>query len=151
MKARILNEQAGRTHLLIFAAGDEVLGSLGAFVREKRINGAWIMGLGAVERAKVGFFDPNRKEYVTHEIAEQTEVLSLTGNAGWLDREPRIHAHVVLGRANGAAIGGHLMSAIVRPTLEVLLIETVSRIRRGTDAATGLALIIPEPEPACGD
>jgi hypothetical protein len=37
--------------------------------------------------------------------------------------------------------GGHLMSAIVRPTLEVVLTESPGFLKRQTDPATGLALI----------
>ena len=51
------------------------------------------------------------------------------------------HAHVVLGRSDGSAIGGHLVEAHVRPTLEVVLVETPAHLRKRIDAETGLALI----------
>ena len=43
--------------------------------------------------------------------------------------------------ANGTAHGGHLMEAHVRPTLEVILVESPQHLRRQTDAESGLALI----------
>jgi predicted DNA-binding protein with PD1-like motif len=55
--------------------------------------------------------------------------------------EPKIHAHVVLGKADGAALGGHLLEAHVRPTLEVMLVESPNHLRRKYDPETGLALI----------
>jgi predicted DNA-binding protein with PD1-like motif len=48
---------------------------------------------------------------------------------------------VVLGRRDGSARGGHLLSAKVRPTLEVILTESPSYLRRAHDPASGLALI----------
>jgi len=47
----------------------------------------------------------------------------------------------VLGKRDGSACGGHLIRASVRPTLEVMLVEAPSYLRRRTDSATGLALI----------
>jgi predicted DNA-binding protein with PD1-like motif len=57
------------------------------------------------------------------------------------DGEPNIHAHVVLGKANGDAVGGHLIEALARPTLEVILTESPAHLRRRKDPETGLALI----------
>jgi uncharacterized protein len=74
-------------------------------------------------------------------IDEQVEVVSLVGNVARGDDGPRLHAHVVVGRKDGAAYGGHLLEAVVRPTLEIVLVETPARLRRRTDPSTGLALI----------
>lgn len=54
---------------------------------------------------------------------------------------PQLHAHVVVGKSDGSAHGGHLLSARVRPTLEVVLVESPAYLRRETDEETGLALI----------
>ena len=55
--------------------------------------------------------------------------------------EPKIHAHVVLGKADGVALGGHLLEAQVRPTLEVMLVESPKHLQRQHDQESGLALI----------
>jgi uncharacterized protein len=52
-----------------------------------------------------------------------------------------VHAHVVLGRSDGTAYGGHLLAAHVWPTLEVVVTEEPRHLRRTIDAQTGLALI----------
>jgi uncharacterized protein len=54
-----------------------------------------------------------------------------------------MHAHVVLGKPDATAHGGHLVEAHVRPTLEVILGESPRFLQRGVDAETGLALIDP--------
>lgn len=52
-----------------------------------------------------------------------------------------MHAHVVVGLRDGSARGGHLLSANVRPTLEVILTESPSYLKRVHDPESGLALI----------
>jgi predicted DNA-binding protein with PD1-like motif len=55
--------------------------------------------------------------------------------------------HVVLGKSDATAHGGHLLEAVVRPTLEVILVESPKHLRRRHDPETGLGLIhISEPD-----
>ena len=72
---------------------------------------------------------------------EQVEVLSLIGDVALKDDAPQVHAHVVVGRSDGTTLGGHLVEARVRPTLEVILVETPEHLRKEVDPETGLALI----------
>jgi predicted DNA-binding protein with PD1-like motif len=48
---------------------------------------------------------------------------------------------VVVAKRDGTAHGGHLLHAIVRPTLEVILTESPAWLHREFDEASGLALI----------
>jgi hypothetical protein len=57
------------------------------------------------------------------------------------EKKPRLHAHVVVGKRDGTAHGGHLLQARVRPTLEVILTESASYLARRHDPESGLALI----------
>lgn len=54
---------------------------------------------------------------------------------------PGLHLHAVLGVSDGSTRGGHLLQAIVRPTLEVMVKETPIDIRRKERPELGLALI----------
>jgi predicted DNA-binding protein with PD1-like motif len=72
---------------------------------------------------------------------EQVEVLSLVGGIALKDNTPQVHAHVVLGKVDGTAHGGHILEAHVWPTLEVILTESPNHLRRRIDPETGLALI----------
>ena len=66
------------------------------------------------------------------------EVLSLAGDiALGEDGEPKVHAHVVVGKAHG----GHLLEAHVWPALEVVLVQPPHELRKRVDPETGLALI----------
>ncbi len=57
------------------------------------------------------------------------------------DGKASLHIHVVLGLSNGVTRGGHLISGTVRPTLEVVLIDTPSHLRRKKKPDIGIALI----------
>ena len=55
--------------------------------------------------------------------------------------KPTVHAHVVVGCWDGSTRGGHLLQAHVRPTLEVMLVESPAHLQKRHDPESGLALI----------
>jgi len=57
------------------------------------------------------------------------------------DVRERLHAHVVVGKADGTAFGGHFLGGRVWPTLEMIVSEMPVHLRRRDDQETGLALI----------
>jgi hypothetical protein len=148
MKARLLHEIKGlKTYLLVFAKGDEPMAELTAFAREQALAGSHFTAIGAFQHATLGYFDWERKDYDRISVAEQVEVLALEGDIAIADGEPKVHAHVVLGRRDGTTLGGHLLDASVRPTLELMLTETPSTVRRVHDPDSGLNLISLGREP----
>ena len=88
----------------------------------------------------LGYFQWETKHYKKIPIGEQVEVLSLLGDVAVGDQGPTLHLHAVLGKADGSVVGGHLIEAYVRPTLEVILIQPPSYLRKRKDPETGLAL-----------
>jgi uncharacterized protein len=142
MKTKLLQDQMGeQTFALVFDAGEEVLAGLRDFARQANLTAAHFTAIGALSNLVLGFFDPEQKEYLRIPLKEQVEVLSLIGNVAQHQGKPKVHAHVVVGKRDGTAHGGHLLEAHVRPTLEVILVETPAHLRRTTDEATGLALL----------
>jgi uncharacterized protein len=87
------------------------------------------------------YFDPQTKEYRRIVVEEQVEGLSLLGDVAVAAEGPTLHVHAVLGTADGSVVGGHLLEGYVRPTLEVILIQPRSYLRKRRDPVTGLALI----------
>ena len=141
MKAKVLNEAAEETYALIFDPGDEVMSGLTQFAKDHSLTASHFTAIGAFSDVKLGYFDWARKNYKRIPVNEQVEVLSLVGDIALQDGEPKVHAHVVIGSADGMARGGHLLEAHVRPTLEVILTETPNYLRRKYDEQSGLALI----------
>ena len=95
----------------------------------------------------VAYFDWETKDYVKIPIREQVEVLVLSGDVSdEASGKSKLHAHVVVGKRDGSAHGGHLMEAHVRPTLELILTESPQHLVRRFDAGSGLSLIRVEGE-----
>ena len=142
MNAQQLSAAGGATSfVLVFDTGDEVTKELLAFAREYRLDAASFTGIGAFQSVTLGYFEIEKRDYKRIPVNEQVEVVSLVGNVALGDHGPKLHAHVVVGRKDGSALGGHLIDARVRPTLEIVLVETPAHLRRRSDPATGLALI----------
>jgi predicted DNA-binding protein with PD1-like motif len=141
MRWKLLDAGPPATYAIVLAKGDEVMRELGRIVREQKIEAASITAIGAFERAMLGYFDWETKEYKRNPVEEQVEVLSLIGDVAVSDEGPALHLHAVLGRRDGSTIGGHLLEGHVRPTLELTLIEPPAHLRKRKDPETGLALI----------
>jgi predicted DNA-binding protein with PD1-like motif len=141
MRSKLLNTDPPVTYAVILDTGDEVAGELGRFVRENEVEAASITAIGAFRDALLGYFDWSTKQYKKIAVDEQVEVLSLLGDVAVSDEGPSLHLHAVLGKADGSVVGGHLLEAHVRPTLEVILIQPPSYLRKRRDPVSGLALI----------
>jgi predicted DNA-binding protein with PD1-like motif len=143
VKAKVIQEKP-LTYLLVFETGDEVASDLKQFAREHRLAGSSFHAIGALSNAKVGWFNWETKKYETAaELNEQVEVLSLIGDIALHEGEPEVHAHMVVGKRDGSAHGGHLQEAHVRPTLELVLTPTAEVLQKRYDPESGLALIRP--------
>ncbi len=143
MKSTLLDASGPRTWALIFDKGDEPVAALTAFAKAEKLGGAHFTAIGAFSEVTLGYFDRAARAYKKIPLLEQVEVLSLIGDVALDREEPRVHAHVVVGRADGEARGGHLLAARVWPTLELVLAESPRHLRKRHDPATGLALIDP--------
>ena len=142
VKSKLIHEDgAEKTFAVVFETGDEAMAGLQEFARQNHLGGARFTAIGAFEEATLGYFDWQSKEYRKIPIREQVEVLSLVGDIALEDGEPKLHAHVVLGRSDGTTRGGHLLEAHVRPTLEVMLVESPEHLHKEHDPESDLALI----------
>ena len=141
MRAKVLDEVGERTWALVFDVGDEVVSRLSQFASLHQLTAARFTAIGAFSEATLGYFDAKKKAYEKIPVREQVEVLSLIGDVALDGGQPKIHAHVVVGKRDGTAHGGHLLAAHVRPTLEVMLTEAPMHLRRSFDPMSGLALI----------
>ena len=131
-----------KTYVLIFDTGDEIIEGLSRFAAKQGLAGSSFTAIGALSRARLAWFDWESKKYQTAvDLDEQVELLSLIGDVAVKDGKPTVHAHVVVGRRDGSAHGGHLVEARVRPTCELILTEAPVHLRKQIDPESGLALI----------
>jgi predicted DNA-binding protein with PD1-like motif len=145
MKTALLGQHNGlRTFVVVFETGDEAMSGLTSFAKEQGLSGSHFTAIGAFSRAIVAYFEWASKEYRQVPIDEQIEVLSFAGDITIEDSAPKVHAHVVLGKADATAHGGHLIEGHVRPTLELVITEAPRHLHRRVDVNSGLALIDPD-------
>jgi len=144
MQSKLINDGSQKTYVLVLDKGEEVVSSIEGFARQHGLTAAQITAIGALSDAVLGFFNWETKEYDKIPVKEQVEVVSFIGDVALgPDGKPALHPHIVLSRRDGSALGGHLLEAHVRPTLEVVLTESPAHLRKRKDPESGLALIVP--------
>lgn len=120
--------------------GDEIVTGITKIAKEKGITAGIINGIGAVEGAKIGYYDQKTRKYMSQEFAEPMEILSLKGNISLKDNEAFAHLHVVFSKEDYSCIGGHLFEATVFAfEFEIIEFEGTA-YERGFDEDTGLFL-----------
>jgi predicted DNA-binding protein with PD1-like motif len=142
MKSRLVSRAPAGVRVVILDSGDEAFAALTKFANDEKLSS--LTAIGAFERATIGWFDLAAKSYRKIEVNEQCEVLSAIGDVA-VDDDGRasLHVHVVLGLSDGTTRGGHFLSGIVRPTLEVVLTEAPATLRRRKRPELGIALVDP--------
>ncbi len=130
------------TFVVILDIGDEILSSLKSVAQAEQLADSSFKAIGALSDVELGWFNWETKKYqAAIKLEEQVELLSLIGDIALKDGEPQIHAHLVIGRKDGTAHGGHLLSATVRPTCEIVITESPKHLRKEIDPESGIALI----------
>jgi predicted DNA-binding protein with PD1-like motif len=142
MKSKLLDSVAGRREwAVIFDTNDEAMEELKRFAADNKLSAAHFTGIGAFARVSVSWFDLETKKYEPVEINEQVEVLSLLGDVAESDGKPSVHAHICVAKRDATAHGGHLIRGVVRPTLELIVSESPSHLRKTFRPEFGLPLI----------
>ena len=119
----------------------DLLAELTGVCKDNGVRLGRVEALGAVRKARVGYYHQDRKEYEFHTFDQSMEILALVGNISIKDGEPMVHAHVTLSDAAGRAFGGHLASGTIVFACE-FVIEAFDgpEFHRAPDEPTGLPL-----------
>ena len=121
--------------------GKDLLEELTAVAEKEGVRLGRVEGIGAVKRARLGFYNQEEREYEFHEIDEPLEITCLIGNVSLKDGKPMVHAHVTLADKKGAAFGGHLAPGTVVFACEfVMQVLEGPELARALDDPTGLPL-----------
>lgn len=109
--------------------------------RREHISTAAVEGIGGVKELNLAYFNQETKKYEEHRFVEYMEAASLLGNLTLKDGEPFLHLHGNFGRRDLSVIGGHVVSAVVSPLLELTVTPTENTAHRRFDMAAGLSTI----------
>lgn len=118
------------------------MSSLTRLCTEENIRLGKVQAIGAVSKAKVGFYLQESREYFTLEFDYHLEIISLQGNISIKDGVPFIHAHIALMNNQGKMLGGHLMEGTEVFSCEYIINEYMAdsddTFHRDYDEETGL-------------
>jgi len=121
--------------------GEEVVASVGEVCKAEGVRLGTVSGIGAVNKAKVGLFLPDTKEYVSTVMEKPFEILSLAGNVSQMNGELYLHMHVTLADVEHNAFGGHLNEAVVSATAEIWIDVAEGDVDRAFSETIGLNLL----------
>ena len=130
---------------LRFMTDERFIATVLDFCRAEGIGYAALSGLGAVSSVDLAYFNDATREYETHAIADQLEVIGLTGNVTLKDGQPFAHVHATFGGRDLSVRGGHIMEMTIKPNLEIWLTRGTEAVTRLLDEESGLYLMsLPE-------
>ncbi len=134
--------KTGRKIMGRLAKGVDLLEGLEEQCRLHNITLGEVRAIGAVTKARIGYYKQDVQQYMFLDLDRPLEILSLTGNISLKDGQPMVHAHVTLGDAEGRAFGGHLAAGAPVFACEFVIQEGRSEkvFQRGLDEETGLFL-----------
>lgn len=122
VKVKLISQNnTTKTYCIIFSAGDEVLSGLKEFAVKYHVTSAHFTAIGDAQSARFGWYDKTKQMFRVNEINKFAEVTSLMGDISMYNNNPVIHAHINLATEDGMVHGGHLLEAIISPTLQVMM------------------------------
>jgi len=125
--------------------GADLLASLEQICFDENIRLGEIRAIGAVSRARVGYYRQAEQAYSYIEIPGAHEIIGLLGNISLRDGRPFVHAHISLMDEEGKMVGGHLAQGTIVFACEFTITELISApsddsFARRHDRNTGLYL-----------
>ncbi|MBV9596238.1 MAG: DUF296 domain-containing protein [Chloroflexi bacterium] len=135
------HQQFGDRYIVRLECGECAVERLMAFAESQRIGFANISAAGAVNWARLAYWNAKTRKYEEREFDEQLEVVSFQGNSSLKDGKPFFHVHGVFARQDFTVLAGHIKEIRVNPTLEVWLRTEDVSIRRTHEPESGLDLL----------
>ncbi|HHV47200.1 MAG TPA: DNA-binding protein [Tissierellia bacterium] len=120
--------------------GEEIIESLTRLCRENDIKLGRVTAIGAANKAKIGLFNVETKEYHSKELEGDMEITNLSGNISRKDGEVYLHLHITLCDKDNRAFGGHLNMAVISATCEMIIDVIDGYVEREFDDEVGLNL-----------
>ena len=121
--------------------GDEIIDSLKTLVKKEEISGGFFYGLGVVKNVSLGYFDVEKKEYKEKSFEQEFELTSMVGDVAFSGDKIIVHAHVTLAGEDFKVVAGHLNTAMVTATTEIVFNPVEGKLSKKIDPITGLNLM----------
>ncbi|MBE0068780.1 PPC domain-containing DNA-binding protein [Thermoanaerobacterium thermosaccharolyticum] len=136
-----INIDVKRRFMGRFKYDNDLLQEITNFIINENIRSGEIRIIGAVKKARFGYFNQSTKEYKFIEKNEHMEILSAIGNISLKNGKPFPHVHITLADKDGNVFGGHLMEGTKIFAAEFVIVDYgESNLERVDDEFTGLQL-----------
>lgn len=126
--------------LVVLEKGDEIFESIYKVIEEFKINFGWVNGLGAAEKIIMGAYPSKLKKYIKKNFSGEYEIASMMGNITTKENEPFVHLHAVISDEECNAFAGHLFTATISVTCEMIINIVDTKIIRNECKDIGLFL-----------
>lgn len=117
-------------YIVLLTADEDVIDQIITFARDVELPGAFITGIGSIKDVTLGVYRLSEDDFLTRAVTGPLELTNFTGNIGYLDENPLLHAHVTAFDHQFACHGGHLLFARVHLMVELAVFSDTSRIFR---------------------
>ena len=134
------NNKSCEAYLVRLNRGEELVSTLKQFCATNNIKLGQISGVGATDKFEIGLFNPTTKKYQAKVFEFPTEITSLTGNISTMNGETYLHLHGCFSDESFQTLGGHLNSAVISATAEIIILKFNDQIDRYFDENIGLNL-----------
>lgn len=131
----------GSKILIRLDPGEEILAGVGEVCTKENVRLGSVSGIGAVNKATVGLFKPDSKEYFSTTLEKPFEITHLGGNVSQMNDELYLHLHITLADIDHNCFGGHLNEAIISATAEIWIDVVEGDIDREFSDTIGLNLL----------
>ncbi|TCW32032.1 hypothetical protein EDC21_1303 [Thermohydrogenium kirishiense] len=136
-----INIDVKRRFMGRFKYDNDLLQEITNFIINENIRSGEIRIIGAVKKARFGYFNQSTKEYKFIEKNEHMEILSAIGNISLKNGKPFPHVHITLADKDGNVFGGHLMEGTKIFAAEFVIVDYgENNLERVDDEFTGLQL-----------
>jgi uncharacterized protein len=131
----------GRRVVARLPHGGDLLEEIAAVADAHDMRAAELRAIGALQTARLAFYDQASHEYGEFPVDAPVELVGLLGNISRRDGATAVHAHATLAGHGGACIGGHVAPGCMIFACELILQELVGEpLEREFDEVTGLPL-----------
>ncbi|WP_072725312.1 PPC domain-containing DNA-binding protein [Tepidibacter thalassicus] len=132
------SKKFGNKYVLRIDKGEKIVDTLKQFCIDNKITLGTIHGIGATNKATIGFFNLNTKEYNSTELIGDYEITCIIGNISTKNGEVYLHLHINLSDENYKTFGGHLTEAVVSATCEIIIDVIDGNIEREFNENIGI-------------
>jgi predicted DNA-binding protein with PD1-like motif len=134
-------KKIGNTIIARIDKGEEIIENIKKLCAEHSVTLGKIHGIGATNKAEIGYFETATKQYHAQIFEGDFEIVPLTGNISTMDGEIYIHAHINICDKQQRSFGGHVNSAIVSATFECIIDIIDGSVDRAFNEEIGLNLL----------